>query len=216
MNRFCILGGTLFLLIVLPTPSWAVDSFGVVGGVNVSSWASDAEYQEELQAPGMTIGGYASWAIASNVAVVLEGVYSQRHFDLEQTVRSAYSIPHRIVKFRTQFDYWEFPVLVKMNKPVTNSSSVFLIAGPAVSFEVNAKFEIELPEGTHSAGDTSGELSETRSPDLGAVLGLGFETRLNGRSVALSARYNLGLRKVADPFGEPKNRAFLGLISVGF
>ena len=212
------LGISFFVLLMCTigaVHSKAVESFGVVGGVNVSSWRTDLDSQDPVSRSDLSIGGFASFRLSSRATLLLEGLYSKKHGDLDVTVESAYANSPQMIQYLTDFEYLEFPVLLQLGKKATNNLEVFFLAGPVLSFELDANFEIILPEGTHAEFETSGFFEGTQSPDLGALFGLGLKSWVKGRPICLSARYNHGVTEVVERFGEPKNRAIILLISVG-
>ncbi len=115
----------LFLCGVFTGNSEAVDSFGIVGGVNISSWATDAESQNPVSRSDLSIGGYASFKISNNAKILLEGLYSRKHGDLELTIQSAFPSPPPTVQHLTNFEYLEFPVLFQLGKTLTKKTEVF-------------------------------------------------------------------------------------------
>ncbi len=205
----------LFLCVVISGNSQAVESFGIVGGVNISSWSTDAGNQNPVPRNDLSIGGYTSFKLSNSTEILLEGLYSRKHGDLDLTIESAYPSSPRTAQYLTDFEYLEFPLLLKFGKRFTEKTAAYLMAGPVVSFELNANYEVIFEEGVQFTGESSGEAPGIPSRDIGVLVGVGIETRVLGRTAGFSARYSWGMREVVEHFGGPKNRAIILLFSVG-
>ena len=212
--------GTLYFILTVfclfTGETKASGQFGVVGGLNISSWSADVENQDSVARTDFTIGGSATFPLSQGTRLRFEGLYSRKHGDLDLTVYSAYSPGSpREAQYKTDFEYIEFPLLLDLSRGLSKNTRALILLGPVASFKLSSKFEVELPEGTHSTGETSGDLEGAESLDVGGLIGIGLETVAQGRPVGLSVRYNHGLTEVTDGFGGPANRTVSLLFSIG-
>jgi hypothetical protein len=109
--------------------------------------------------------------------------------------------------------YLELPVLAHLTVPAGRWRPV-LFAGPAPALQIGCDLEVVVePEPVRV---TCNEADITfREWDLGLVAGGGLEARLNRATLALEARYTLGLRSILQDL-QVNNRAFALLLAVTF
>jgi hypothetical protein len=105
--------------------------------------------------------------------------------------------------------YLELPLLLRASIP-TGAVRPVLFAGPAVAFQIGCDFTFTLPTDSTRATCGQDSLTNVREWDFGLVGGGGVEVRLRRATVALEARYTVGMRSVLEGV-ELKNRSF-GLV----
>lgn len=120
-----------------------------------------------------------------------------------QAVVSVNGVPNDI---DTELAYLELPLLLRAALP-TGAVRPVLFAGSALALRIGCDFS--RIQRTDSSRVTCGrdDTSEVRQWDLGLVGGAGVEFRLRRATMALEARYTMGIRQVLESV-DLKNRAF--------
>jgi hypothetical protein len=150
-------------------------AFGVKGGVNFTSAATDDPLVDTSYRPGFLIGALAWLPATDRVAFQPEFLYSKK--------RTQFTVEG--IDATLTGDYIEFPLL--MDVRLNNSPSRFsLVVGPSVSVRTRARLNV--------AGESIDASEQIDRIDFSLVTGLAFTT---GRFV-LDGRYIWGLIDVAS------------------
>jgi hypothetical protein len=117
------------------------------------------------------------------------------------------------IDVKLTLDYVDIPVLGVFMLPVTESMSVRALAGPVIGFNTKAEIEAEF-EGASASEDIG---DETKSVDLGALLGVGVVIPAGAVNLHADARYFFGFSSVDDSPADLdlKNAGLFVLASVG-
>lgn len=197
-------------------PAAAVDTFGIVGGINLSKWSGDSDSRDISFRTGPSIGAFASWKFSQSTGFLLEVMYSSKGADVAENIRSAfYPDSPRTVLTKSVLRYLEIPLLLEIDLSAHQETGFFFLVGPVVSFSIGSSFEIILPEGAQIAGETDGKFTDLTSPDIGALVGGGLKIPVGRTSVRFSVRYNHGLRDNGVWWPDSKNRSWMILAGIG-
>jgi hypothetical protein len=181
---------------------------GVKGGGGFSSIsAEDQELQDSLSdsRTGLIIGGFVDVPVNDLFSVMVEGLYSQKGASGSFT-ENGFSVDST-----AKVDYFELPILAKFRIKTMSDVRPFVYAGIAPAFNVSAKAVAEF-EGQTEEDDLD---DEVKGFDFPLVFGGGVQFG----SIAIEARYNLGLPNIneeSDEDGTIKTRQFAILASFSF
>src|SRR3954463_892529 len=169
--------------------------YGVKGGVNLSTFNSDADGESvsyDAALPGVAVGGFVIWPVASRLAFAPEVLFSQKGGKTEVAGG----------KLTQRIDYLEVPLLA--------SYRLFGAAARSVSIVGGASFGVRLGANTRATyGSSTVETDiqdEVKSTDAGIVAGAAYR---RGRLI-VDGRYTFGLvdvDKQTDDSVMVKNRA---------
>jgi len=116
-----------------------------------------------------------------------------------------------------KLDYLEIPLLLYV--PLLQGGAVpYLLAGPAVAFELACEAEVEFGAVEISAGcddedDNAAELVDHDKVDFGLIAGLGLTVPTGPGAALIEARYTFGLRKILEgPAFSARNRSLALLV----
>ncbi|AZA76523.1 PorT family protein [Chryseobacterium sp. G0186] len=165
------------------TPSSNPVTFGVKGGMNVSSLSKDSGLDDQKSKIGFNAGVFANIPVASSFSVQPEVIYSQygnkSNFTALGTKYSA----------STKLDYIAVPVMFQYNA----LPNLYLEAGPEFGFMVSAKNKLKNESnGDSSTSDNYKDNFNTFNFGIGIGAGYYFTENLG-----LTARYVAGLTDIA-------------------
>ncbi|REC42912.1 porin family protein [Chryseobacterium pennipullorum] len=165
------------------TPSSNPVTFGVKGGMNVSSLSKDSGLDDQKSKIGFNAGVFANIPVATSFSVQPEVIYSQygnkSNFTALGTKYSA----------STKLDYIAVPVMFQYNA----LPNLYLEAGPEFGFMVSAKNKLK----NESNGDSSTSdnyKDNFNTFNFGIGLGAGYYFTPN---LGITARYVAGLTDIA-------------------
>jgi hypothetical protein len=205
--------GLLSLLVaVAATPVAAQGTITVLGGfvsakTEVGGDIGSVTFNSRS---GVAAGVGYDWALGSSLRFAPEFLFVSKGFEVKDGGDA----------FGVKIGYVEIPLLVRANLGSAGSSMrPYLLAGPAVAFELSCKL-------TASAGDVGSASTDCdadeedglllKSVDFGVMFGAGLQFGRYG----ISARYDLGVADISDFDASEeisyKNRALMILGSIGF
>ncbi|MEG0928899.1 MULTISPECIES: porin family protein [Chryseobacterium] len=165
------------------TPSSNPVTFGVKGGMNVSSLSKDSGLDDQKSKIGFNAGVFANIPVAASFSIQPEVLYSQygnkSNFTALGTKYSA----------STKLDYIAVPVMFQYNA----LPNLYLEAGPEFGFMVSAKNKLK----NESNGDSSTSdnyKDNFNTFNFGIGLGAGYYFTPN---LGITARYVAGLTDIA-------------------
>ncbi|NIF05254.1 PorT family protein [Chryseobacterium sp. Tr-659] len=165
------------------TPSSNPVTFGVKGGMNVSSLSKDSGLDDQKSKIGFNAGVFANIPVASSFSIQPEVLYSQYGNKSDFTaLGTKYSAS-------TKLDYIAVPVMFQYNL----IPNLYVEAGPEFGFMVSAKNKLK----NESNGDstTSDNFKDNFNTfNFGIGLGAGYYFTPN---LGLTARYVAGLTDIA-------------------
>lgn len=228
--QWCTLVMGTLLLVWAPFASAREKQIIFTGGVNVASFAGDADEIGNSIAAGLeTEFPGTSWesesksrigfdAGAELVVLLGEAVgiqpglhYAQRGGKWTFTETSGTGLSG---DGTVKLDYIELPVLLRVTPLNESSIKVFFNAGPVVSFRTSSKFHIKGSDGSE---DTQDFKDETESTSFGAIGGVGLDLGVGKRSsVVVETRYHLGFSNVVKDLGDLSLRHSDAEASAGF
>lgn len=173
-------------------------TFGVKGGMNVSSLSKDSGLDDQKSKIGFNAGVFANIPLATSFSVQPEVLYSQYGNKSEfTTLGNKYSAS-------TKLDYITVPVMFQYNL----IPDLYVEAGPEFGFMVSAKNK--LKNETNGNSTTSDNYKDNFNTfNFGIGLGAGYYFTPN---LGLTARYVAGLTDIAKnrPSGSDavKNNVF--------
>jgi len=211
-----VVAAALFVAsLAVPQASAQNIKLGVKGGVNFADVGGD-DVSDTKNKTGFIAGGFAEFMIGNMFAVQPEVLYSQKGFKIDDPD----------VDGKLKLDYFEVPVLLKINVPIEGSKvHPSFYAGPAVSIKSSCKLQgeesgvsFDIDCDSPLIVDFIGEELPIKSTDFGIVFGGGISFDVGGAEVGVDVRYNLGLTKVVDtdPQIDAKNRVISIMGTVGF
>ncbi|SIT23071.1 Opacity protein [Chryseobacterium ureilyticum] len=158
-------------------------SFGVKGGMNVSSLSKDSGLDDQKSKIGFNAGVFANIPVATSFSIQPEVLYSQYGNKSDFTaLGTKYSAS-------TKLDYIAVPVMFQYNA----LPNLYLEAGPEFGFMVSAKNKLK----NESNGDstTSDNYKDNFNTfNFGIGLGAGYYFTPN---LGITARYVAGLTDIA-------------------
>lgn len=168
-----------------PSSSSNPVTFGVKGGMNVSSLSKDEGLDDQKSKIGFNAGVFANIPIAESFSVQPEVLYSQYGSKADQTIfGTKYSAS-------TKLDYIAVPVMFQYNL----IPNLYVEAGPEFGFLVSAKNKLKNENnGNSTTSDNYKDRLQTFN--FGVGLGAGYYFTPN---LGITARYVAG---VTDIFKE--------------
>ena len=182
----------LFLGLGLVAGTFAfAQTFGIKGGMNVSSLSNDAGLDDSKSKIGFNAGVFMNAPLAESFSIQPEVLYSQYGSKAESGNTST----------SLKFDYITVPVMFQYNA----TPEFYLEAGPEFGFLVSAKSKNTVSNGNGSGSDTN-ELNKDNFNgfNFGLGLGLGFDITKN---FGVNARYTAGFSDVTKPESDPSTDA---------
>lgn len=198
----------LTLFVTLSTSAFAQVKFAVTGGTTIANFytteASSPDFKLRSKV-GITAGVQA--AIPAGKRFIIEPAlnFTQKGTRQKETPSG---VPY---KYRMNLNYLELPVNFIYNT-TTNTSGLFIGAGPSIAYALNGKYSMELGTDKEEHEILFGEDEDVRRIDAGANFLMGY--RFSNKIFA-SVNYNLGLTnfdKDADPDDHERvNSRYLGI-----
>ncbi|RMZ60254.1 PorT family protein [Chryseobacterium nematophagum] len=164
------------------TPSSSPISFGIKGGMNVSSFSKDATVDSQKSKIGFNAGVFANIPVASSFSVQPEVLYSQ------YGEKSNYNVLGNKVSASTKLDYIAVPVMFQYNA----LPNLYVEAGPEFGFLVSAKNKYTV-DATGQSTTTADFKDNLNTFNLGIGLGAGYYFTPN---IGLTARYVAGVTDI--------------------
>lgn len=171
-------------------------SFGVKGGMNVSSISKDGGLSDTSSKIGFNAGVFMNAPIAENFSIQPEVIYN----DLGSKVKYDL-IGSNNVEYSTNLGYIAVPVMFQYNA----TPAFYLEAGPEFGFLVSAKNKIKSGDSS-AAYDLDTDNFNTFNAGIGLGAGYYFTPKLG-----LTARYTAGLTKIGkddNAYSDSKNNVF--------
>jgi hypothetical protein len=167
-------------------------SFGLVGGLNLANVSgSDADlFGSSKNRTGFYAGAAATIPLGTSLFFQPQALFSMKGAKYSETGTSV----------EIRLNYVEVPAFLGFRIPMQGSQvRPYVMAGPYVGFKMSCKLHGE--EGGVSVNlncDDSQVGLKVRGVDFGLAFGAGVEFPMGGGTLALGARYGLGLSNVPD------------------
>lgn len=165
------------------TPSSNPVSFGVKGGMNVSSISKTEGLDDQKSKIGFNAGVFANIPVAASFSIQPEVLYSQ------YGEKSDYKLGNTTISNSTKLDYITVPVMFQYNA----LPNLYLEAGPEFGFMVSAKNKVKN-ESTGQSSTTDNYKDNLNTFNFGIGLGAGYYFTPN---FGITARYVAGLTDIA-------------------
>ena len=155
-------------------------------GAKAGVTAADAVFESAADDPGygkrifISGGGFAVQPIAGPLALQVEALFVPKGGEYTDDSQTTYTL---------MLDYLELPALGRVAVARSASHSVYLFAGPAAGFRLNAKFRNASGRPIRS-GVSQDISSDVKLFELSATAGGGVDI---GRHLVVDARYSWGL-----------------------
>ncbi len=202
----CMLGLISFGAGQADAAKWA----GFKAGVNLANIGGDDAGDDTSIRTGIMGGAFVGFGINEQFGVQIEGLYVMKGAKSTEEDSTLTGVQKIDVTYKA--DYIEFPVLLAVRFPSGDKMAFNLFAGPTFGFNIKAEGEAE--------GVTVDFKDETKSFELGAVVGGGFYYMLDSFSVVMDARYGLGATSISEEFEgvtpDVKNRGIGIMVGVAF
>ncbi|AKK74173.1 opacity protein [Chryseobacterium sp. P1-3] len=171
------------------TPSTNPVTFGVKGGMNVSSLSNGADLSDSKSKIGFNAGVFANIPVASNFSVQPEVIYN----DLGSKVTREYTALGNTYKseYSRNLGYIAVPVMFQYNA----TPEFFLEAGPEFGFLVSAKdkFKSSTNNNNNSSQIATLDKDDFQTFNFGIGIGAGYYFLPN---LGITARYTAGLTDI--------------------
>ena len=192
-------------LFLLTIPAYAQLSFGIKGGVNVAAFSIKEQGATIPQSSinGFTLGAVLEIGITDNIFIQPEAIFLQKGSELNTS----------IAEIKTNVNYLDIPILLKIKLLNTDLLNVNLLGGPSFGLALNGE--------TTTAGGQTVDLSfggdnGLKRLDLGIHAGGGIGVNLGSIGVFGDVRYLFGVSNISeDANREIKNKGLnlsVGLI----
>ncbi|MDR1755646.1 MAG: PorT family protein [Culturomica sp.] len=194
----------LAVLFIASAPVFAQFTYGVKGGLNLSSLSKMKTLggDDSKMKASVYFGAFAEYQISDYVGISPEIVYSRQGFAAKNDgVIIGQDVRATELKAKYRFNYLDVPVLVKLY--VADGLSVDL--GPQFGFLLNAKYYAK-------SGSTKvkEKLSGVKGFDMSLAMGLTYDIS----RFFVQGRYNLGLSNVIKK-GESKDKHRNNVVQLG-
>ncbi|RXM38891.1 PorT family protein [Chryseobacterium sp. CH21] len=179
-------------------------TFGVKGGMNVSSLSKDSGLDDQKSKIGFNAGVFANIPLAASFSVQPEVQYSQ------YGNKSNYTIGNTKFSASTKLDYITVPVMFQYNL----IPNLYVEAGPEFGFMVSAKNKFKN-ESNGQSNTTDNYKDNLNTFNFGIGLGAGYYFTPN---LGLTARYVAGLTDIAKnrPSGSDATRNNLFQVGLAY
>ncbi len=179
-----------FFALFMAMPVGAQLRVGALAGLNVASVSVDGGNDDYSSRLGLGLGGVIDYALKQNLHLHIEPMYLQKGSKIESGTQ----------KMTYKTTYIEIPLLVKYGFQTGGNIAPYVMAGPSLGFNLDAKFDVE--------GQGEVDDDETKIFDFGVGLGGGASMPMGNNSIFAEVRYVLGLPNVNKDDSEPevKNR----------
>jgi hypothetical protein len=175
---FALMMAAVMLLAVSPLFAKGM-MFGVKGGLNMAT-GTGTDATDLKMKMGIVGGVFMSYDITEIFAVQPELLYSMKG--------ASYDIPD--VDASMNLNYFEIPLLLKVNFPTEGKIKPSLYAGPALGILMSAKSEGE--------GASEDIKDYMKTMDIGIVAGAGIGYQMEKGMLFLEGRYEIGMSTVSD------------------
>ncbi|PQA93105.1 opacity protein [Chryseobacterium shigense] len=165
-----------------PTSSSNPVTFGVKGGMNVSSLSKDEGLDDQKSKIGFNAGVFANIPIAESFSVQPEVLYSQ------YGEKSEYTLLGNKYSASTKLDYIAVPVMFQYNL----IPNLFVEAGPEFGFLVSAKNKFKN-ESNGNSTTSDNYKDQLQTFNFGIGLGAGYYFTPN---LGITARYVAGVTDI--------------------
>ncbi|HBV14454.1 porin family protein [Chryseobacterium carnipullorum] len=165
-----------------PTTSSNPVTFGVKGGMNVSSLSKDEGLDDQKSKIGFNAGVFANIPIAESFSVQPEVLYSQ------YGEKSDYTLLGNKYSASTKLDYIAVPVMFQYNL----IPNLFVEAGPEFGFLVSAKNKFKNESNGNSTTSDNFK-DQLQTFNFGIGLGAGYYFTPN---LGITARYVAGVTDI--------------------
>ncbi|AZA50218.1 PorT family protein [Chryseobacterium carnipullorum] len=165
-----------------PTTSSNPVTFGVKGGMNVSSLSKDEGLDDQKSKIGFNAGVFANIPIAESFSVQPEVLYSQ------YGEKSDYTLLGNKYSASTKLDYIAVPVMFQYNL----IPNLFVEAGPEFGFLVSAKNKFKN-ESNGNSTTSDNYKDQLQTFNFGIGLGAGYYFTPN---LGITARYVAGVTDI--------------------
>lgn len=166
-----------------PSSSSNPVTFGIKGGMNVSSLSKDEGLDDQKSKIGFNAGVFANIPVAESFSVQPEVLYSQ------YGAKADYTLLGTKYSSSTKLDYIAVPVMFQYNL----IPNLYLEAGPEFGFLVSAKNKIKN-ENNGDSSTSDNYKDDLKTFNFGIGIGAGYYFTPN---FGLTARYVAGLTDVA-------------------
>lgn len=198
---------------LMVSPARAQFHFGVKGGLTLGNLKSLPEtflegfpWKTKRDWAG---GVFASFEFLPGVSIQPEVLYIQKGARLVD--------PEYDFEARFNFDYFEVPVLLKINLPLEGAAAVpSIFFGPFFGFNQKASIAMIDPY----SRETEDIKSDVQKSEYGITFGLLFTQRWGPGYFSVDARYDLGLTNILKPgvewMQEIKTRTWVFMIGYSY
>lgn len=191
--KFFILAIALFLLAL---PVNAQLSFGVKGGVNVAefSFKDQGATIPQSSINGFTLGAVLEVGLGGNLFLQPEAIFIQKGSELNTSITG----------LKTNVNYLDIPVLLKIKILNSNLLNINLLGGPSFGLALNGE---ETTAGGQTIDVNFGGENGLKRFDLGINAGGGVGINLGSIGVFGDVRYLFGVSNISeDANREIKNK----------
>lgn len=165
-------------------------TFGVKGGMNVSSLSKGADLSDSKSKIGFNAGVFANIPVASSFSIQPEVIYN----DLGSKVTREYNVAGNTYRadYSRNLGYIAVPVMFQYNA----TPEFFLEAGPEFGFLVSAKdkFKSSTNGNNNNTQVTTLDKNDFNTFNFGIGIGAGYYFTPN---LGITARYTAGLTDIA-------------------
>jgi len=172
-----------------PSSSSNPVTFGVKGGMNVSSLSKDEGLDDQKSKIGFNAGVFANIPIAESFSIQPEVIYND--LGSKSTRKTNFGGNEYKADYSTNLGYIAVPVMFQYNL----IPNLYLEAGPEFGFLVSAKDKLK----TSTNGNTDNSMTSTLNKDdfqtfnFGIGIGAGYYFTQN---LGLTARYTAGVTDI--------------------
>jgi hypothetical protein len=165
-------------------------SWGLIGGVNLSSVTGDVDGADKKMKPGFDLGLTMQRRINDMWTFNGEAHWSMKGVTVEDGGD----------ELSVKLNYLEIPLIFR-GMSTSGEMKPFVELGGAAALKMNC--DIEAKSGGVTASVACEDVvGEVKSFDLGLVGGVGLQWMVGGRPWTLGARYNMGLMTLSDDADE--------------
>ena len=198
-----------------PIPIFGQTTLAIRGGMSRATMSGSNGNEEVDARTGIKVGASATIPMQERFSLQLGGNYVQKG--------GRGPLEGDDLSLSQNLDYIELSGLGVFNlMPSESAASVYMLAGPAVAF--NVKCEVEVmgefvgEEGAITlTSKTDCEDSTINTVDFGITGGIGTEMAMSERmTFSVELLYTLGILSIAEDVGDVKNRAIALQVGVGF
>ena len=157
--------------------------FGAKAGPSFAMLSFEPEesgdYQHRVSADG---GGFFVFPLSRTIALQFEALFTSRGAKLYD--------PETDLTGAILLQYFELPVLLRLEGPGSASRALHFFAGPYVGFRLSAKREISSYVNSIRGGSKESIANEIETMQFGVSAGAGVDI---GRRLVIDGRYSRGL-----------------------